>query len=241
MTGNRMGEIDADVERRAAGTISFPGHTEFGEKSSRNPFGDGETGTAGGDGELFTSSGIDPGSGDSGSGAAKTGKRRGRPPGSGTKSPTKLSSERLATARRKLSDTLSGVVGFSLSWYGIYRAKKYQQHSAILAQAVYGCYQIKPEAAQSVGEPLADTFIQWFPQYVETAGKAIDPGLAIARMVVILQQTSENERLVVRNFQQQFAKRETQSNSNGSSEHKMEDPVNEWMNQQAPKPEEILT
>jgi hypothetical protein len=241
MGSKRMRVGDA-TEGRVEGTISEREHQSFGTEQTRNPFGDGETGTGSRSDGLFTGSGSPFGSSDSGDSSAKTGRKRGRPPGSKSKSiKSALSAERLAAARRKLANTFSGVVGFSVSWYGVYRGNKYKKFSPFLAQKVYGCYQIDKETAFTVGEPLADAFIEWFPDHVETAGKAIDPGLAIANLFIILQQTSENERLTVEDFQQKTMRPETTStNGNGIPRNDVpEEPINEWMNQQSPTPEEI--
>ncbi|SRR5216684_2295225 len=232
---------NADVEGRIEGPVSDGGSREGSPISFGGAFGAGETGTGSGGGELFAAAFPDSGGGDSGDGTTEAPKkRRGRPPGGGKSATGKLSADKLAAARGKFADTLAGAVGFGISWYGIHRANKYKKISPALAQAVYGCYQIPEETARSVGEPLADTFIAWFPKYVEPVSKGIDPGLAVARLVIILQQTSENEQRVVQVFRTQMTPSQNPANGNGNEPNQpTEDTVSEWMKQQAPQPEEI--
>jgi hypothetical protein len=250
----RKDTTDANTEGFSAGTVSFDGPTSFGQEQTGNPFSQGTSPGAIRGGELFTGIGADTGSDDAGdSGAAP--RKRGRPKGS-TNAPKsnapKLSAERLASARGKLRDTLAGVVGFGVSYYGTVRANKYKKVSPFLARKVYDCYQIPKEAAVSVGEPLADTFITWFPEYVETTTKAIDPGLAVARLFIILQQTNENEKLTVQRFYQQYTQPQT-ATQNGTGQHPnggatygvgepdtqhVEEMMNQW-SQGAPTPDEI--
>jgi hypothetical protein len=187
-------------------------------------------------------------------------KRRGRPPGSkstataSARGKSKLTDAELAAARRKLSESLGDGIGFGFSYYGAVRAGKYKKIHPYLAQRVYGCYQIPPEAAHSVGEPLADTFIAWFPQYVEGVSKSIDPALALGRLISILQQTAENERLLVQAWQQGNLRPPDSppgpsANGNGHAptgtpfeghQDVPESPVEEWLQNQAPTPEDVL-
>src|SRR5216684_4883157 len=134
---------NADIEGQSAGTVPDGGSEERGPVAFGSAFGARETRAGDGRSELFTSPFADSGGGDSGDSASEAPKkRRGRPPGSGKSAVGKLSADKLAAARGKFADTLAGAVGFGVSWYGIHRANKYKDVSPILAQAVYGCYQI---------------------------------------------------------------------------------------------------
>jgi hypothetical protein len=237
---------NANLEGESAGAFSFAGSTEFGSEQTRDPFSEGAGTRAGRGSELFADIGTDPGSPNAGDSGATT-RKRGRPKGStnAKSGTTKLSAERLAGARAKLRDTISGVVGFGVSYYGTLRANKYKKVSPFLAQKVYYCYQIPKEAAVSVGEPLADTFITWFPDYVETTTKAIDPGLALARLFIILQQTHQNEMNEVRKYMlDPSSPVPNKPTTNGTSPHtepdttNLEEITNQW-SQESPTPEEI--
>ena len=146
------------------------------------------------------------------------------------------------------------MVGFGFSYYGVYRAGKYKKYSLELANQVYGCYQIPRPAADSIGEPLADTFMTWFPNYVEPVSKGIDPALAIGRLISVLQQTSENERLTVTNYQQRMNSQQNQpggthtANGNGAGppapppepDDIPRSEEGEWMTSQMPSPADVL-
>jgi hypothetical protein len=258
-------ETDA-TERSSDGTervISEPGFGEFGPVafgSTSNPWAEG-TGNDGG--ELPPTDGGSARGNDTSGGVLETEppkKRRGRPPGSkstataSARGKSRLSDAELAAARTKLAESLGNGIGFGFSYYGTVRAKRYKTISPVLANRVYGCYQIPPQAAYSVGEPLADSFIAWCPQYVEGVSKSIDPALAIGRLISILQQTAENERLVVLQWQQtpqdaQQGASGVSPNGNGQRppgtpfeghQNVPESDVEEWMRGQGPSPEEVL-
>jgi hypothetical protein len=233
------------------GAFSIPGFTDFGAVSFGSASGNGEGGTGDTGGELFTSPDIDPGRADPGDGSSETKRGRGRPKGStnaATKSKpagrTKLSDAELRAARDKLAESLAGGVGFGFSYYGTIRANKYKNISPLLANRVYSCYQIPAPAAMSIGEPLADTFMTWFPQYVKPVSDSIDPALAIGRLISVLQQTAANERMVVMQFQQEVNTPQNQPGSNGvhppTPEDLPEDNFTEWHHEQAPTPQEVL-
>jgi|SRR6266498_764386 len=243
---------DAETEGSAAGAFSEPGSGAFGPISFRSAFGEGAEGAGDNGGELSSAPLGAAGRGDTGDGDTETPKRRrGRPPGSGAKSTTTAAGKRkllpaaeLAAARVKLGDTLAGVVGFGFSWYGVQRANKYKKYSPLLANKVYGCYQIPPAAAHSVGEPLADTFMTWFPQYIDPVSKGIDPALAIGRLISILQQTSENERLEVTKFHNEIHSQESAASTNGKTpppeDNLPHEETNEWMGEPMPTPGDVL-
>lgn len=248
-----MGEIDnAAFEGSTTGTISDGQYPGSSENETGQPFGAGKIGTDGGGGKLFADPGVDSRGVDFGDSDTETPKRRrGRPKGStnaATKSgAAKLTGERLAGARRKLTDSFSGLVNFSFSWYGFVRANQYKKVSPFLAQRVYDCYQIPKEKCESVGEPLADTFIEWFPQYVETTSKAIDPGLAVVRIFGIMQQASEAEKQSVLQFkhyqetQSGFADQGQQHNTAKPEPEidNAEETTKQWETESHPQPEEI--
>jgi len=238
-----MLDADSDVEGRSPGAVSFGRHSPFGEERTADPFSEGASGARDRGGELFTDPGPDSRRIDPGDGSPQTtGRKRGRPKGSTNAKSKLLTGDRLAAARRKLADTLSGVVGFGISVYGTARAKLYKPYSLELAERVYRCYQINPKDAHSIGEPLADTFVTWFPQYVETTTKAVDPGLALARLYLVLQQCNENEKSVAQQYQQRFTGPKEAPTNGMSSEDAtktVEETINQW-NQGAPSPEEIL-
>jgi hypothetical protein len=221
-------DIDGTTEDTNA-RVQFGGGGEIEDRGTA------DSGAAtGGDtgGELSTAGGGDSSGPDSGDRVPETPKRkRGRPVG------TKSTNTGLGSERRKLADTFTGAVGFLTSWYGVRRANRYKEHSFILAQQVYQCYQITPEQGKLVGEPLADTFCLWFPQYVKTVSKGIDPGLAMARAFTLLQQLSDNEKFTVARFMQGAAI-PTNGQSNPAS-GVAQDPAQEWMKQQTPQPEDI--
>jgi hypothetical protein len=240
---------DANLEGESAGTVSFGQHSPFGQKSTANPFGPRAEGSGHRGPELFADPGIDSRGSDFGGSDTETPKRkRGRPKGStNAKSGggiAKLTGDKLAAARRKLTESLAGVVGFTVSYYGVTRANKYKRISPSLAQEVYNGYQITKEAAESVGEPLADTYITWFPQYVETTTKAIDPGLAIARLFTIFQQGNENEKRAAQRFQQAYQASNKGPEKPNNGQHpepetdNIEETVNEWQQNQ-PQPEDV--
>jgi hypothetical protein len=240
---------DDGAEGQFEGTLSDAGLGEFRTVSFGSKIGEGETGAGNGGGELFTSPGTDSGRADSSGGDSATEpKRRGRPPGSksaAAKSGRKpLSESALAAARRKLASSLAGGVGFGFSCYGVYRGNKYKKYSPILANHVYGCYQIPKEAADSIGEPLADAFIQWFPQYIEPVSKGIDPALALGRLISVLQQTSDNERQLVVAWQERMQQPHQHAPTNGAKppepETTPEGAFEGWMQEQTPQPEEVL-
>lgn len=243
---------NANAEGWTAGTISDGQYTERSEDEAREPFGAGKIGTADGGGKLFADPGFAARGSDFGDGDTETPKRkRGRPAGSknaaGKSSTTRLTGERLAGARRKLTDSLAGLVNFGFSWYGFVRANQYKKVSPFLAQRVYDCYQIPKEKCESVGEPLADTFIEWFPQYVETTAKAIDPGLAVVRVFGIMQQASEAEKNSVlqwKHYQETQGGFANQSQQNNGSQPEpetdtVEETINQWQTESHPQPEEI--
>lgn len=247
-----MGEIDnAEFEGRAAGTVSDGQRDERGENEERQPFGPGKIGADGGGDKLFADPGFDSRGLDPGDSDTETPKRkRGRPKGSTNAAKpggAKLTGERLAGARRKLTDSFSGVVNFAFSWYGFVRANQYKKVSPFLAQRVYDCYQIPKDKCESVGEPLADTFIEWFPQYVETTSKAIDPGLAVVRIFGIMQQASEAEKQSVlqwKHYQETqagFADQGQQQNGSRTEPRtdNVEETTKEWETESHPQPEEI--
>jgi hypothetical protein len=235
---------DGELEGQLTGPISDHEPGDSGTFTFRSPFGEGPAAGAGNiRSRLSARSGPDSGSGDSGdSGSAADGPRkRARPKGSKS-SRGKLSAGELSAARRKLGDTLSSITGFLISYYGTIRANKYKRISPLLAQRVYGCYQIPREAADSIGTPLADTFMLWFPDAVETTTKSIDPAVAIGRLVSVLQQTSNNERLVVEHWQSTRGAEGIPSNGRNSEPvppSGQEGAFNEWMKNQAPNPAEI--
>ena len=237
---------------RSAGLVSDNlGLADFGPISLGGSFG--EESSSGGDtsGELSSSAGDSGGGSDSGDGGDEAPKkRRGRPPGSGNAKSTKstkseLSGAKLADVRRNFISTLAGGIGFGFSWYGISRGKKYQDHSPLLAQRVYSCYLLPKQECEGIAEPLADTFIAWFPQYVEPVAKGINPALAVARIISALQQTSDNEKRTVERFQQEINPR-TAPPTNGNTPHDFaedipqENPVEEWMNQHDPSEELVI-
>lgn len=242
-----MRKEDAGIEGPFEGTISRDGPESSGAFQVGGAFSEGQFGTADFGAELPPTIGGDSRGTDSGDGSpAPTGKRRGRPPGSGTKSPRKsgaIPESRLAAIRAKLSDGAARLVGFGFSAYGVVRGNKYKKFSPELAQRVYACYQLPMPAAQSVGEPIADTFIEWFPQWIEPAAKGIDPALAIGRLISVLQQTSDNEKAVVTQFYERLKQPEPSTNGHTppAAETPPESPVEEWMSQQGIQPEEVLT
>ena len=182
-----------------------------------------ETGV-GGDELPTSSSGINWGSTSNDSGVEAP-KKRGRKPGS-------KNADVAGSARRKLGDAFTGVVGFCLSAWGVRRASKYKLYSPILAQAVYNCYQIKEEEAAKVGVPLAESFIQWFPPKVVAAtAKATDPAKAVGALFFIVQQCQQNEVLQVKTFQ---ALQQQQGSQNGSSS-----PEEQWIKDHSPQPSEF--
>lgn len=248
-----MRKENVETDGRTSGTISDDGFAGFGPLSFGSEVDFGQTGTGNTGGELSSSSGDNSRGSDSSGGDSPTEpKRRGRPPGSkstGTKSTGRkpLSESALAAARRKLAGSLAGGVGFGFSCYGVYRANKYKKHSPLLANHVYNCYQIPKEAAESVGEPLADAFIQWFPQYIEPVSKGIDPALALGRLISILQQTSDNERQLVMSWQEEWKRQNEPSQHAPTNGHYPPPPDEtpnagheEWMYQNAPTPEDVL-
>jgi len=230
---------NADTEGQFEGTIPN------GQPADSSPFTDGSTisegaaGTGAGGSELPPNPFADSGGhyfGDSVSEAPKS-KRKYTKRGTGT---GKLSADKLAAARRKFADLLAGSVGFGCSWYGGWKAKKYLPISPVLAQAVYNCYTPTEEEAYKVGEPLADTFILWFPKWVEPAAKGIDPAVGIVRAVMLLQKMDERERQICAAFRQQYGK-QPPTNGQEPTPPDFNEQVNEWMKQQSPQPEEILT
>lgn len=244
--GNGGIESDEGIE----GVISERELGDFQPITFGSTAGDGQEGTADRGDKLFATISGDPGRSDTGDSTTEAPKkRRGRPPGSTNTKPksgdgkSKLSDAELRAARSKLAESLAGGIGFGFSYYGVYRANKYKKISPLLANRVYGCYQIPLEAATSIGEPLADTFITWFPKYVEPVSKSIDPALAIGRLISTLQQTSENERLVVMQFQQEVTAPRDQPPSNGhhppEPQDIPEDSFTQW-NSEAPTPADIL-
>lgn len=236
-------EIDANTERESPGTVSFGGPTPFSQEQSSDPFGKRETGTGIGRGKLF----ADPGPGvrgiDFGDGDTETTKRkRGRPKGSKSSTTSKLSADKLESARRKFTGLFGGLVGFAVDRYGMIRANLYKKFSMELAAQVYSCYQLPEEKTNDIGEPLADTFINYFPQYVETASKGVDPGVAIVRLFRVLQESNEREKTICSIYQQRFAPpQQPPMNGHtmpGSETENVEGVTEEWKGQ-APTPEEI--
>lgn len=238
----RKGNSNADTEGQSAGVVSDGGSEQSGEVETGSPFGEGETGAGIGGGELPPDPFASVGNSNAGYNIPKTptGKRRGPKPGSkrGT-----LSAERISAARGKLTDFLAGAVGFVFSAYGGYRAKSYLKKGAppLLANEIYLCYQCSEEETVKVGQPLADTFIEWFPpKVVEQAVKGIDPGLAIARAIVLMQKKGNNETLVIQKWQAMSQSVGQQDHHSNGAEPPQEGPMDEWMKQQSPQPEEIL-
>lgn len=236
-------EIDANTEGESPRTIPVGEHSSIGQESSSDPFGKGETRTGFGGSKLFT----DPGPGirgiDFGNGDTETPKRkRGRPKGSTGKSTAKLSPDKLESARRKFTGLFGGLVGFAVDRYGMVRAHLYKKFSMELAGQVYSCYQLPEEKTNEIGQPLADTFINYFPQYVETASKGVDPGLAIVRLFRVLQEANEKEKVICSIYQQRFTPpQQPPMNGHtmpGSETENVEGVTEEWK-AQTPTPEEI--
>ena len=198
-------EVDANIEGESPGTVSFGGHSPFGEEQSANPFGKGTAGTGNRGGKLFADSGPGVRGVDLSNGDTETTKRkRGRPKGSAGKSTSKLPADKLESARRKFSGLFGGMVGFCTNRYGMFRANLYKKHSIELAAQVYSCYQFPEEKTIEIGEPLADTFINYFPQYVETASKGVDPGIALVRLFNLMQEANEREKVVCEIYKQRY-------------------------------------
>jgi len=241
-----MRVTDVGFDEPIEGIISGDGPGESGAVTFGSAFGEGAFGAGNSGSELSAPSGSNNGSADSSSSSDEAPKkRRGRPPGSTAKSKPKsaaLSESRIAAVRGKLTDGFSRLVGFGFSAYGVYRGNKYRKYDQVLSQRVYACYQLPMPAAQSVGEPLADTFIEWFPQWIEPAAKGIDPALAIGRLISVLQQTSDNEKAVVTDHYERIKAQNAPTNGNHppSEETTPENPVEEWMNQEQPTAEEVL-
>lgn len=240
-----MGDTDAnEFEGRSSGFIPIGGSTEVGQILVGGEIGSGSSGTGFGGAELSSDSFTSARSSDFDVSDNETPKkRRGRPPGSKSKPAGKLPADKLAGARRKFTDLLAGAVGFGFSFYGHQRAKKYLKYSPLLAQQVYNSYQITKEDAIGVGEPLADTFILWFPSYVEPVSKGIDPALSVGRAIALLQKTSNQEAEVVKAWQIAVSHQPQHANGNtppASETEKVEETINEWMKDN-PTPQDLST
>jgi len=238
---------NAKPEGHLTGTLSVAGPEESGPLKIGSGLGEGEDGDGGRIGELFTSLGSDVRDSDVSDGIPEA-KRRGRPKGSknaGTKPATR---ERLAAATAKLADAATGVVGFTFSVTGVIRAKKYKRIHPVLAQRVYNCYQIPEGSARGVGEPLAQSFAEWFPQYVDVVSKGIDPTLCVARLLTLVDQVTENEKIVVEQFIQEQQGQPIPPTNGRHTVTPPEPPPGEavpgtqefeqWMNQQPQSPSE---
>ena len=156
--------------------------------------------------ELSADSGDDFRDSDSGDSGIETPRKRGRPKGSKNANVSKSGlSGRISDAKRKLGESFTGLVGFSFSSYGAIRASKIKKISPALAQRVYNCWQIKKETAAAIGKPMAEVFVEWFPvSVVEGAAKSVDPMTLAGNLIFVLKDCSDNEKLVIEQYQAQM-------------------------------------
>jgi hypothetical protein len=206
-------EVNADTEPQSGDTGEFRGNPDNGEADNG----------AGGGTELSAAISVGSGIGNSGDSSSETGatprKKPGRPKGSTNANAGKSGvagkrgvgggGRNHTELRLKLEEGLTGATCFGFSAFGSSRAAKYKKSSIGLANAVFGCYQIKEANARVIAKPLSECLVEYLPDtWLQGIASTIDPVQVCAGFYLIVKQCMDNEKRVV----EEYHKRLTEHN-----------------------------